>query len=151
MCVYGTYYLFSLMGAMHAYTGRRAPVALWVRKHCSPREDMQSVLHTQCLLLHTNKLQWRHNGQDDVSNHQPHDCILSRIFRRRSKKISKLHVTGLCMGNSSLAGEVPAQMASNTENVSIWWRHHDQVLLTHSNTWGLLLLTWCNFCPSMNK
>ena len=22
-------------------------------------------------------------------------------------------------------GEFPAQMASNAENVSIWWRHHD--------------------------
>ena len=22
-------------------------------------------------------------------------------------------------------GDFPAQMASNTENVSIWWRHHD--------------------------
>ena len=31
-------------------------------------------------------LQWRHNGRDGVSNHQPHDCLLSRIFRRKSKK-----------------------------------------------------------------
>ena len=23
-------------------------------------------------------LQWRHNGHDDVSNHQPHDCLLNR-------------------------------------------------------------------------
>ena len=23
------------------------------------------------------------------------------------------------------SGEFPAQMASNAENVSIWWRHHD--------------------------
>ena len=23
-------------------------------------------------------LQWRHNGQDGVSNHQPHDCLLNR-------------------------------------------------------------------------
>ena len=23
-------------------------------------------------------------------------------------------------------GEFPAQMASNAENVSIWWRHHDR-------------------------
>ena len=32
-------------------------------------------------------LQWRHNECDDVSNHQPHDClILNRLFRRRSRK-----------------------------------------------------------------
>ena len=45
-------------------------------------------------------LQWRHNGRGGVSNHQPHDCLLSRLFGRRSKKTSKLRVTGLCAGNS---------------------------------------------------
>ena len=69
-------------------------------------------------------LQWRHNDHDGVSNHQPHDCLLKRLFRHRSKKTSKLRVTGLCAGNSPRTGEVPAQMASNAENVSIWWRHH---------------------------
>ena len=70
-------------------------------------------------------LRWRHNGRDSVSNHQPHDCWLDRLFRHRSKKTSKLRVTGLCVGNSPGTGEFPAQMASNAENVSIWWRHHD--------------------------
>ena len=69
-------------------------------------------------------LQWRHNGCDSVSNHQPRDCFLSRLFRRRSKKTSKLRVTGLCAGNSSATGEFPAQRASNAENVSISWRPH---------------------------
>ena len=45
-------------------------------------------------------LLWRHNGRDCVSNHQPHDCLLKRLFRRRSKKTSKLRITGLCAGNS---------------------------------------------------
>ena len=35
-----------------------------------------------------------------VSNHQPPDCLLNRLFRRRSKKTPKLHVIGLCAGNS---------------------------------------------------
>ena len=69
-------------------------------------------------------LQWRHNELDGVSNHQPHDCLLNRLFRRRSKKTSKLRVTGLCEGNSPVTAEFPAQRASNAENVSIWWRHH---------------------------
>ena len=50
-------------------------------------------------LLLPGSLLWRHNGRDGVSNHQPHDCLLNRLFRRRSKKTSKLHVTGLCAGN----------------------------------------------------
>ena len=69
-------------------------------------------------------LQWRHNGLDSISNHHPHDCLLNRLFRRRSKKTSKLRVTGLCAGNSPGTGEFPAQMASIAENISIWWRHH---------------------------
>ena len=71
-------------------------------------------------------LQWRHNRNDSVSNHQP----LDRLFRHRSKKASKLRVTGLCAGNSSGTGEFPAQMASYAENVSIWWRHHESPLIT---------------------
>ena len=70
-------------------------------------------------------LQWRHHGHDSASNHQPHDYLINRLFGRRSKKTSKLRVTGLCVGNSPVTGEFPAQMASNAENVSIWWRHHD--------------------------
>ena len=70
-------------------------------------------------------LQWRHNGCDGVSNNQLHDCLLNRLFRRRSNETSKLCVTGLCAGNSPIAGEFPAQMTSSAEKVSIWWRHHD--------------------------
>ena len=68
--------------------------------------------------------QWRHNGHDGISNHQPHHCLLNHLFGRRSKKTSELCITGLCAGNSLRTGEFPAQMASNVENVSIWWRHH---------------------------
>ena len=76
------------------------------------------------VVFHGVSLPWRHNGHDGVSNHQPHDCLLKRFFRRWSKKTSKLCVTGLCAGNSPETGEFPAQRASNAENVSIWWRHH---------------------------
>ena len=74
-------------------------------------------------------LQWRHNEQDNVSNHQPHDSLLNRWFRHRSKKTPKLRVTGLCARNSPGTGEFPAQMASNAENVSIWWHHHVEMPL----------------------
>ena len=69
-------------------------------------------------------LRWRHNDHAGVSNHQSHGCLLNRLFRRKSKKTSKLRVTGHCAGNSPGTGEFPAQMASYAENVSIWWRHH---------------------------
>ena len=45
-------------------------------------------------------LHWRHNDHDGASNHQPHGCLLNRLFGRISKKTSKLRVTCLCAGNS---------------------------------------------------
>ena len=68
-------------------------------------------------------LHWRHNGCDSVSNHQPHDCLLNCLFRRRSKKTSKLRVTGLC---GELSGDrwIPHTNGPQRGNVSIWWRHH---------------------------
>ena len=50
------------------------------------------------------------------------------IIQAHIKKTSKLRVTDLCAGNSLVIGEFPAQMASNAENVSIWWRHHVHAL-----------------------
>ena len=77
------------------------------RKHPIPHPSRQAI---GCLLLGfgenwpryigTAPLHWRHNDNDGVSNHQPHGCLLNRLFRRRSKKTSKLRVTGLCVGNS---------------------------------------------------
>ena len=72
-------------------------------------------------MLYDVALQWRHNGSDSVSNHQPRERLLNRLIRCRS---SNLRVTGLCAGNSPGTGEFPAQMASCVENVSIWWRDH---------------------------
>ena len=68
-------------------------------------------------------LQWRHNDCDGVSTHLHLDCLLNCLFRRRSKKTSKLLVTCPCEGNSSVTGEFLAQWASNTENVFNWWCH----------------------------
>ena len=85
-------------------------------------------------------LQWRHNDHDCVSNHQPRGCLRKRLFRHRSKKTSKLRVTGLCAGNSPGTGEFPAQMASNAANVSIWWRHHVSchVLIPPRDIWWFI-------------
>ena len=91
------------------------------------------------LILHNFALRWRHNELDGVSDHQPHICLLNRLFGRRSKKTSKLRVTGLCAGNSPGTGEFPAQMASNAENVSIWWRHHGLSKSIINSFWVFLL------------
>ena len=87
-------------------------------------------------------LQWRHNERSSVSNHQRLHCLLNCRFRRRSKKTSKLCVTGLFVGNSPVTGEFPALKVSNAENVSIGWRHHvctySSWFLLSSWSWSLL-------------
>ena len=74
--------------------------------------SMMNMGHRDTTLL------WRHNGHDSVSNHQPHECLLNRPSMCRSKKTSKLRVTGLCAGNSPETGELPAQMASNAASLA---------------------------------
>ena len=66
-------------------------------------------------------LQWRHDEGDGISNHQPSDCLLNRLFKAQIKE-NITRVTGLCEGNSPVTAELSAQRASNAENVSIWWR-----------------------------
>ena len=93
---------------------------------------MRIVMSRVCVIWKRVKL-WRHNEGEGVSNHQPHDCLLNRLFKAHIKGTSKLRVTGLCEGNSPVNSEFHAQRASNAENVSIWWRHHDSFLVTSSS------------------
>ena len=90
--------------------------------NCTPEHNPVAVIWDSTMFT---CITMTHNGRDGVSNHQTHDCLLNRLFGLRSKKTSKLRVTGLCAGNSPGTGEFTAQMASNAKNVSIWWRHHD--------------------------
>ena len=84
-----------------------------------------------------NALQWRHNEHDGVSNHQPHDCLLNRLFKAQIKENIKFPrhwpLCGLCAGHSPVTGEFPAQRTSNAENISIWWRHHGSLTWHGSN------------------
>ena len=79
-------------------------------------------------------LRWRHNGRDGVSNHQTHDCLLNRLFRRRSKETLKLGVSGLCAGNSPMTSEFPAQMASNAEKCF-------HLMTSSCNLWYVQIIT----------
>ena len=60
--------------------------------NCENESNNQQWLSYITLLL-------RHNEHDGVSNHRRLDCLLNDLFRRRSKKTTKLRVTGLCEGN----------------------------------------------------
>ena len=49
------------------------PAQFWLIYHCS-----HSWLSHQ--LNSSSALRWRHNGSDSISNHQPNDCLLNRLF-----------------------------------------------------------------------
>ena len=68
-------------------------------------KNLYTVRTLLCFVV-VNSLQWRHS-----------------VFRPRSKKASKLRVTGLSEGNSSVTDAFPVQRASKAENASIWWRY----------------------------
>ena len=78
-------------------------------------------------------LHWRHIDHDGVSNHQPHGCLLNRLFRRRWKKTSKLRFTGLCVGNSPGPVNSPHKRASYAEMFPF-----DDVIMyvIHLNGWN---------------
>ena len=85
-----------------------------------------------------NTLQWRLNGRDGISNHQPHECLLNRLFRRRSKKTPKLCATGLCAGihrwpvNSPHKWPVTQKMFPFDDVIMIWgillYLHNQRVI-----------------------
>ena len=77
--------------------------------------------------LHTHfiTLQWCHNECKGMWNHPRLDCSLNCLSMQAQNKPSKLGVTGLCEGNPLVTSGFPSQRASNAENVSILWCHHD--------------------------
>ena len=69
--------------------------------HWGTTRIISSHVSQRCLTIQFRiPLQWRHNERDGVSNHRRVDSLPNRVFERRSKKTSKLRVTGLCEGNS---------------------------------------------------
>ena len=122
-------YLFDLVSAWYKEaiiktSKRRADIMDTVSPNDYDHYHIACFLGYHLVNITDLSLLWRHNGLDGVSNHQHHDCLLTRLFRRKWRKTSKLRVTGLCTDNSPVTGEFSAQMASIAENVSIWWRHH---------------------------
>ena len=77
--------------------------------------------------------------------------VYSTVYLDTDKKTSKLRVTGPCVGKSPGTGEFPAQIVSNAENVSIWWRHN--VTQTNISIDEHILLTWvtCSMSVSISQ
>ena len=104
--------------AIHRFEPTLAQVMAWCLK--TPGHYLKQCWLIINMVLRQTPLQRRHNGHDSVSRHQPHDCLRNRLFRQIKENIKAPRHWPLC-GKFT---EVPAQMASNAEKVSIWWRHH---------------------------
>ena len=97
--------------------------------HCIVLQLIQLYLTSQHVGFLYSVISWHYNDVimgEMASQVSSLTIVYSTVYsRRRTTKTSKPRVTGLCEGNWPVAGEFPAQRASNAENVSIWWRHHD--------------------------
>ena len=92
-------------------------------------------------------LHWRHNDHDGVSNHRPHGCLLNRLFRRRSKKTSKLRVTGLCVWGIHRDRWIPRTKGQLRRKcfhlmTSLWysgwrWRYLKCITYIHAHIWNV--------------
>ena len=71
-----------------------------IGKYSSQMSDLQEFHDTgsRSEIVTRSALQWCQNERDDVSNHRRLDFLFNCLFRRASKKTSKLRVTGLCEG-----------------------------------------------------
>ena len=68
----------------NSYTGNTISL-YWINPEVSSLARGPSLYDCTSAWDATLTLEWRHNGRDAVSNHQPHDCLLNRLLRRRRK------------------------------------------------------------------
>ena len=102
-------------------------------------------------------LQWRHNERDVVSNHQRLCCLLDRLFRRRSKKPSKLRVTGLCVRgthrwpvNSPHKGSVTRTKIPFDDVIMANWRSRS-VTVSFTCARNVVFQRKINFCVDVER
>ena len=123
MTIYGP--LLEISTRKHTRHGHtRTIIEAWWRIYTKPISGPILNIFTEACVIHLHDdftengeeshpwnmfetLQWHHNERNGVSNHRRLDGLLNRLLRRRSKKTSKVRVTGLCDGNSPATDEFP--------------------------------------------
>ena len=104
------------------------------RNYQSSAQMANNVENVSIWWRHRVILQWHYYMPDGASDHRRLDYLLNRFFRCGSKKTSKLRVTGLCEGNSSVTGELP-QKGPVTRKIFPF----DDVIMTY-HPWRFVLL-----------
>ena len=104
--------------------------AFWLTRHVAQVAINRTTIRVP--YIHVKSLQiilfqWRQNEHKSVSNKKHIDCLLSRLFRRTSKKASKLRATNLCEWNPPMTGRLLSWRASDVENASNWWCYYAKI------------------------
>ena len=95
---------------------------LWCpRYHLQPLHSSDfSIYHIRAPLL------WRHRGAM-VSQITSLTIVYSTVDSGADQRKHQSSASLVLCGEFTDHRGIPAQMASNPENVSIWWRHHDSI------------------------
>ena len=91
-------------------------------------------------------LQWRHNGLDSVSNHEPHHCLRSRL-RKHQSAASLAFVWGIHRTNGQLSGKYFHLMTSSwIVSISTLIRVHPDWghVRRHGRQWMVTVVPVCN-------
>ena len=75
-------------------------------------------------IFYGKSLQWRHNERDGVSNHRHLDCLFNCVFRRRSKKTSKLPGKCFHLMTSSRSGSWDVKQTFKHRAIICWRKSH---------------------------
>ena len=76
-------------------------------------------------------LHWHHNGCDGVSNHQPRDYLLNRLFRRRLKKHQSSTSLALCV--ESTGGLLIPRTKGQQRGKCFHWMTSSWILMKRSD------------------
>ena len=93
-------------------------ILLILQPHLPGANELKGLTEKSALVTS----QWRHNERDGIpitSHTQP---FIQGVNQRKHQSSASLWHWPL---RGEFTGEFPAQRASNTEKVSIWWRHHE--------------------------
>ena len=116
-------------------------------------------MRSHVLMLYSAFTQWNYatrNGQPETRFTHYSDVIMSAMVSQitdvsivcstdcsgaNQRKHQSSAPLGLCEGNPPVTGGFPSQRASNTGDISIWWRHHDPIrclIIRSRETWDTL-------------
>ena len=85
---------------------------LWSRWRGKRSRHSRRMRDSQVYVFGKRRMQWRRENIEQMLTHKRNrtaciHCLLNRLFRRRSKKTSKLLVTSLCEGNPPVTSGSP--------------------------------------------